>query len=354
MPIFTIPGIRYIFPKEVIRQKYFGGVDQFRVDFDLTGDEYFDTCYDDELYSVWMNFEDAQRHHYITLLQLRNLHYDEEAKRSDDFAIYFVNYDVSRLVWEVDWLVLYKWYFRHANCVLDDAHKAMMFNHMDSIEVGNTVISNKSFIKPIRKRDLDYSLSPAKIRHLDPDEYKEIDVGGKIWMDRNLNVDRFRNGDLIPHAASDEAWAKAVENKEPAWCYPLNFPKATKQYGKLYNGYAVTDPRGLAPEGWRIPNDTDYLNLISLYGSTSGGSLKSIEFWEKGHLHTNESGFSGLPAGFRCDDGSFAFFSDSGYYWSAAEGFPDTADALVMSAHDRIDMLKIELSIGLSVRCVKE
>jgi hypothetical protein len=35
-------------------------------------------------------------------------------------------------------------------------------------------------------------------------------------MAENLNVDRFRNGDPIPHAKSDAEWKAAGENQQPA------------------------------------------------------------------------------------------------------------------------------------------
>ena len=49
--------------------------------------------------------------------------------------------------------------------------------------------------------------------------YDSIKIGNQEWMTRNLDVDRFRNGDLIPHIKSNEEWEKARENEQPAWCY---------------------------------------------------------------------------------------------------------------------------------------
>jgi hypothetical protein len=58
-------------------------------------------------------------------------------------------------------------------------------------------------------------------------------IGDQEWQTKNLDVDRFRNGDLIPHAIKDEEWKAARERKEPAWCY-YNYDSTNgAEYGKL-------------------------------------------------------------------------------------------------------------------------
>ncbi|MBM3419338.1 MAG: hypothetical protein FJY17_10525, partial [Bacteroidetes bacterium] len=45
---------------------------------------------------------------------------------------------------------------------------------------------------------------------------KEVTIGNQVWMAENLNVAKFRNGDPIPHAKTDDEWEKAGENEQPA------------------------------------------------------------------------------------------------------------------------------------------
>jgi len=66
-------------------------------------------------------------------------------------------------------------------------------------------------------------------------QYESVIIGNQEWMTRNLDVDRFQNGVLIPHVESNEEWKKAGENGQPAWCYYKNNPENGKKYGKLYN-----------------------------------------------------------------------------------------------------------------------
>ena len=61
-----------------------------------------------------------------------------------------------------------------------------------------------------------------------------------------------------------------------AWCW-YNNDSATyaATYGKLYNWFAVNDPKGLAPTGWHVPSDAEWSTLsIGLGGdAVSGGTL---------------------------------------------------------------------------------
>jgi hypothetical protein len=84
----------------------------------------------------------------------------------------------------------------------------------------------------------------------------------------------FRNGDLIPHIESNEEWKRADENKKPAWCYYDNDPANGPKYGKLYNWYAVSDPRGLCPVGWHVPSEDEWTELTDALGGNDGGEIR--------------------------------------------------------------------------------
>ena len=104
----------------------------------------------------------------------------------------------------------------------------------------------------------------------------EVKIGEQIWMSKNLNVSTFRNGDPIPEAKTEDDWENAWRDKQPAWCYIERDGslKRTAYFGKLYNWYAVNDPRGLAPLGWHIPTDDEWITFhLSLGGG--GGFVRS-------------------------------------------------------------------------------
>ena len=110
---------------------------------------------------------------------------------------------------------------------------------------------------------------------------QDVKIGTQTWMSKNLDVSKFRNGEAIPLAKTNAEWAKAGENKQPAWCYYENKGENGTTYGKLYNWFAVNDPRGLAPSGYHIPTDAEWTILTDYLGgdSIAGAKMKSTSGW---------------------------------------------------------------------------
>ena len=130
----------------------------------------------------------------------------------------------------------------------------------------------------------------------------EVQICNQIWMTKNLNVDHYRNGDPVRHCQTEEEWQDAAAKKEGGWCFYNNDSLNGEIYGKLYNWYAVSDPRGLAPEGWHVPSDTEWAELVNCLGGSlvAGGKLKQIgiEHWLSPNTGaSNETCFSALGAG---------------------------------------------------------
>jgi uncharacterized protein (TIGR02145 family) len=90
-----------------------------------------------------------------------------------------------------------------------------------------------------------------------------VKIGNQEWSTSNLDSDKFNNGDPIPEIQNMDEWNQASKNKQPAFCYYDNSSANGELYGKLYNWYAVTDPRGIAPVGFRIPNEQDLIELLN-------------------------------------------------------------------------------------------
>lgn len=157
--------------------------------------------------------------------------------------------------------------------------------------------------------------TPDNIYHLgmaitdfDNNSYSTIIINDQEWMQSNLNVSHFNNGDVIPQVQDEYDW---INTTSPAWCYYANNTENGVVYGKLYNYYAVSDPRGLAPNGWRIPSFSDWESLINfidnLRGDDYNKSFNASGFMQEGSSHwsetntiaTNISGFTALPGGYR-------------------------------------------------------
>lgn len=132
-------------------------------------------------------------------------------------------------------------------------------------------------------------------------------IGNQTWLDKNLSVTKFQNGDTIFRAMNNTDWTYAMKNKIPAYCY-YNFDTTNaKQYGFMYNLYAINDSRGLAPKGYRIPTVDDFKQLGKNIGSPFQGGrcngfygmqpkLGSMYNWYRNNGQ-DTYGFTSLPGG---------------------------------------------------------
>lgn len=186
--------------------------------------------------------------------------------------------------------------------------------------------------------------------------YKTTVIGTQTWMAENLNVSKFRNGDPILEAKTPEEWSNAARDRKAAWCYFGNDPKNGEKFGKLYNFFAVSDPRGLAPEGWNVPSNDEFSEMINDCGTMTDAfiKLKAGEDWgdKKG---TNSLGFKALPGGMRLDANQHNFIYQYGLFWTATEQDQNTAFYRYYGWPDNeISLQANSKQHGFSVRCVKK
>lgn len=212
------------------------------------------------------------------------------------------------------------------------------------------------------------------------------------WMQKNLEVKTFRNGDPIPEARTNQEWALAAKEHKPAWCKAPVSKQGDDVYGILYNGYAVDDPRGLAPPDWNITNDYDWVGLMLLWkGSTNPimtletlkddgfarwDTVKTKEFYSSLYNDfkltqlvefTNASFFSAMPGGRRLADGKFTEQGQSAYFWIEKEKrYSDLSPFALISVlgnsiltDPKDDLSKVihyyaDKGEGYSIRCVKQ
>jgi uncharacterized protein (TIGR02145 family) len=143
------------------------------------------------------------------------------------------------------------------------------------------------------------------------------------------------------------------------WCYSKNNSNCAT-YGRLYNYDAAVEGCSGLGTGWRLPDDSDWNNLIQAAGGAdvAGKKLKATS-WRG----TDDFGFSALPGGYRenisganggiIDD--FQTLGSFGWWWSATGGTSvGSAYAWYFErAYDDVNKLSSNKSSGFSVRCVK-
>jgi uncharacterized protein (TIGR02145 family) len=180
-----------------------------------------------------------------------------------------------------------------------------------------------------------------------------VTIGTQVWTSKNLDVATYRNGDVIPQVQDQNAWANLTTG---AWCYYDNDPSNGTKYGKLYNWYAVSDSRGLAPNGYHIPTDAEWTQLSDYLGGQNqpGPKMKSTSGWKNNGNGTNSSGFSGLPGGERDCYGAFKYIDGDGRWWSSTEYSTAIAWARGVGFHGHLDRGEYCMEFGYSVRCLRD
>ena len=163
-------------------------------------------------------------------------------------------------------------------------------------------------------------------------------------MTENLNADTFRNGDPIPEAKTNIDWEIAGNERKPAWCYYNNDSINGEKYGKLYNWNAAKDPRGLAPEGWHVPDYREFDELIKNSGVGAKEVFKQL-------INGGSSGFNSFFCGWRDDKGRFYDLEKNTAYHSK-----DSASALnIRGDWQGVLLAGFPFSgIGFAIRCIKD
>jgi uncharacterized protein (TIGR02145 family) len=128
------------------------------------------------------------------------------------------------------------------------------------------------------------------------------------------------------------------------------------KYGKLYNWYAVNDPRELAPVGWTLSSADDWAKLINYLGGqgVAGSKMKSINGWNEGNNGTNESGFTGFPGGYRVENGTFLNLGSIGIWWSSTENNAHIAIDHYLAQNSSAGRSSSPKQRGEAIRCLRK
>jgi len=196
---------------------------------------------------------------------------------------------------------------------------------------------------------------PATVTDVDGNVYNTVSIGTQCWMKENLKTTRYRDSSAIPTGLSDSVWRKTTTG---AYAIYDNDPANNTLYGKLYNWYAVADSRNLCPTGWHVPSDAEWTSLVNFLGgeTEAGGKMKATTGWAPPNTDaTNSSGFSGLPGGFRGDDGSFNFIGVNGDWWSSSQFSSIDASFCTLNFFvGSSDWDTYQKILGGSVRCIRD
>ncbi len=186
----------------------------------------------------------------------------------------------------------------------------------------------------------------------DGNKYKTVEFGGQIWMSENL-----RYIPLLFHENEDSGiW---VYDTKRAYERKVIFTDYYKMYGCLYEWKTA---KLVCPEGWHLPSNDEWNNLIDYLGGdlSAGGKLKSLNGWEPPNIGaTNVSNFTALPGGVCQTKERFDYVGSAGFWWSSSEY--GQWDALyeawyicLNSDNSSVYVNKQSKNHGMSIRCIKD
>jgi uncharacterized protein (TIGR02145 family) len=225
------------------------------------------------------------------------------------------------------------------------------------------------------KTDTIFVCGLSQINDIEENIYNTVLIGNQCWMKENLKTTKYRNGNYISYPGSNNTtWAN---NTCGAYAWYANDDVWRDIYGALYNWHAVNSYYGLCPNGWHVPSDDEWSQLIGFIGgsgSPSGNKLKSCRqissplggdcntfihprwVMHSTNYGTDEFGFSALPGGARHTDGNFYdLFGTVGQWWSSTQVNTDLSRRRFISySNGNIGQDHNYKKLGLSVRCIKD
>lgn len=200
--------------------------------------------------------------------------------------------------------------------------------------------------------------SPKGNDNTGSNDITEIQIGDQVWMAKNFDGVTFGTGDSIPHVTSTEEWERAGKAAKPAWCYYENDTSIGRKYGRIYNWYAVNDPKGFCPKGWHVPTNEEWIILENFLGSSEAGlRLKCNVRSNKNGNGNHSSEFCALLGGYRGKEGRFSGIEEYTYLSSSTERDEKANDIWGRGIHytdSTIMRCGLYKEHGLYVRLIKD
>jgi len=186
---------------------------------------------------------------------------------------------------------------------------------------------------------------------IDGNVYNSVVIGSQTWMNRNLNVTKYKDGSTIPNPSG---YVGSLSTG--AYGDYNNSAIHSDTYGKLYNWFVVGDSRGICPDGWHVPTSTEFTVLTNELGVDTAIKMKEAgpDHWYSNTNATNDSGFTALPAGYR-SGGSYNGLHSFAYFWSSTTTTnSSSADFFELRTDDTVYRRTLSKTYGFSIRCLED
>ena len=154
----------------------------------------------------------------------------------------------------------------------------------------------------------------------DGQTYKTVKIGSRVWMAENLNYETANS-----YCYNDSAEYCEKYGRLYTWAAAMDSAGTWSANGKGCGYNKTCSPtypvRGVCPDGWHLPAQTEWNSLFSAVGgqSNAGKKLKSTSGWNENGNGKDAFSFSALPAGVRYRNGDYHSEGDLTYFWSSTE-----------------------------------
>ena len=187
----------------------------------------------------------------------------------------------------------------------------------------------------------------------DGQTYRIVKIGDQVWMAENLNYETDNS-----FCYNDSAECCDKYGRLYTWAAAMDSAGIWSTNGKgcgygntcsVASKASATLVRGVCPEGWHLPTQTEWKNLFTAVGGSSvaGIKLKSTSGW-------NSNG-SDTFSGHRYNDGRYASEGGRAYFWSSSEYNSDYAYSMHLYYNDDgVSLVGNPKDYGFSVRCLQD
>jgi uncharacterized protein (TIGR02145 family) len=166
---------------------------------------------------------------------------------------------------------------------------------------------------------------------LDGNEYQIVKIGDQVWMAENLKVRHTPCG-------------KEIES----FVYMDN-PEEEEKYGRLYtwktamNNAGNEMTQGICPNGWHLPSDSEWKELIDFVGKENGKKL----------LKSGTTGFDALLEGGADFRGNYLYRDEVSMFWSSTDFNEERAPHWGISADGEMARFPAMKGARIAIRCIK-
>jgi uncharacterized protein (TIGR02145 family) len=213
--------------------------------------------------------------------------------------------------------------------------------------------------------------------------YNTVQIGEQCWMKENLRTTKFPDNRNITDGTT---LGEIPESRTEKYYFLYdNNENLIETYGYLYNWYAIMNTedsnynadnslqvQGICPEGWHVPNSSDFGDLtmfirdhsdLYIYPSFNNWGLynwkeEGTVHWDEGNDGKNESGFTALPGGHRDIYGNYQYLGNKAYFWGASNltnrNYGFVYDLLLKEQSEYNFGKNSRKNEGNSLRCIKD